>query len=86
MRWVREFNITVETIEHFFPQLKSKVDNIFYDAKSLILAFNSEYCYCSLCHCGELTCVCVAVIIPLSVFIAFAMTLGFLMYMIQQHQ
>ncbi len=42
MRWVREFNITVETIEHFFPQLKPRVDSIFYDAKSLILAFNSE--------------------------------------------
>ncbi|XP_064405982.1 receptor for retinol uptake stra6-like [Halichondria panicea] len=65
MRWVREFNITVETIEHFFPQLKPRVDSIFYDAKSLILAFN--------------------IIIPLSVFISFAMSLGFLMYMVQQH-
>ncbi len=42
MRWVREFNITVETIEHFFPQLKPRVDDIFYTTKSLILGFNSE--------------------------------------------
>ncbi len=42
MDWVREFNITVETVEHLLPHLKPRVDNIFYDAKSLVLAFNGE--------------------------------------------
>ena len=41
MVYVREFNITVETVERFFPNLKPEVDELFYDAKSLVLAFNS---------------------------------------------
>ena len=44
MVYVREFNITVETVERFFPKLKPEVDKLFYDAKSLILAYNSELC------------------------------------------
>lgn len=52
MGWVREFNITVETVEHLFPQLTSRVDNIFYDAKSIVLALNSKLttCVISSCH------------------------------------
>lgn len=47
MVYVREFNITVETVEQFFPKLKPEVDKLFYDAKSLVLAFNSEFLFCN---------------------------------------
>ena len=47
MGYVREFNITVETVEKFIPSLKDKAENLFYDAKSVVLAFNSK----SVCVC-----------------------------------
>ncbi len=84
MRWVREFNITVETIEHLFPQLKPKVDDIFYNAKSLILAFNSESIFC-LNNFLLMFYFC-SVLLPMAVYVASALSVFFLFYMVQQHQ
>ena len=42
MKFINEFNITVETIDKLLPSMKPKVENIFYDLQSFAEAYISE--------------------------------------------
>ena len=42
MKFINEFNITVETINKLLPSMKPKVENIFYDLQSFAEAYKSE--------------------------------------------